>query len=418
MPKVKAKTTTKAKTAVKTKTKVASKSKAKTKVAAKAKTVAKTKVAVKNKATSKAKAKTKANIIQVAVLYGGVSCEHEVSLVSAASVISNLDRSTFKIIPIGIERSGEWYLNKLADVDPIKGKKLKVKGTGAKRIDPITYFSKLDNCVVFPVIHGTMCEDGVTQGLLELSNIAYVGAGVLSSAICMDKDITKRLALLQEIPIVPYVSCNLGMWQEYQADIVEQVIEDLELPVFVKPANTGSSIGISKAKTRDGLVKAIKEAFKYDNKILIEKAINARELEVSILENPDYGDPPVASVLGEIKTKHEFYDYEAKYHDDTLKLVIPAQVETEISEQIQAYACELFEILECEGMARVDFFVDKDTQEIYFNEINTLPGFTHVSMYPMMWQKSGLPYAELLTTLIELAINRYERKSALLREPE
>lgn len=350
---------------------------------------------------------------QVVVLYGGRSGEHEVSLVSAASVIKNLDRNLFDIIPIGVDREGLWWLNQLNEVDPVSGKELIVKASSAKQIEPTDFFRHHADCVVFPVMHGTFCEDGKMQGLLESSNVPYVGAGVLSSAICMDKDVAKRLMLQCGIPTVPYVSFNKGQWQQNSAAILERIAKELGTVLFVKPANMGSSVGCTKVKETGDLKAAIDFAFQYDVKIMVEHAVNAREVECSVLENPDYGKPPLTSVLGEIITQHEFYDYEAKYHDDTLKLVIPAKVDEPIAKEMQLIAAHAFQVMECEGMARVDFFIDKDSGEIYLNELNTLPGFTNVSMYPMMWLASGLAYADLLTKLIQLAAARYKRHAAL-----
>lgn len=293
--------------------------------------------------------------ICVVILYGGRSGEHEVSLVSAASVIKNFDRTAFTIIPIGIDREGRWWLNELTDVDPLHDKELQVVSASAQQIEPMAYFAECDNCVVFPVMHGTYCEDGKLQGLLESANVPYVGAGVLSSAICMDKDVAKRLMIERGLPVVPYVSFNHGIWQADHADISDSIFENLGPTVFVKPVNMGSSVGCFKVKHQKDLKAAIDEAFKYDTKVMVEQAINAREIECSVLENITYGEMPLVSVLGEIVTQHEFYDYEAKYHDDTVKLVIPAKLDEELAMQIQEIASEAFDTLECEGMARVDF---------------------------------------------------------------
>lgn len=354
--------------------------------------------------------------IKIALLYGGRSSEHEISLISASSVISHLDREIFDILPIGIDREGRWWLNELAAIDPLAKQTLKVKAAKAQAIDSFSFLASQDNCVVFPVMHGTFSEDGAIQGLLELVNIPYVGAGVMSSAMCMDKDIAKRLLLEQNLPTVPYVSFNAGVWEHNEADITARVFENFGQQIFVKPANMGSSIGCSKVKGPDELAAAVALAFQYDNKILIEQAINAREIECAVLENFDYGEPPLVSVPGELVTQHEFYDYDGKYNDDTVKLVIPAELNETLTQKLQAMASEAFETLECQGMARVDFFLDKDNGDIYINELNTIPGFTPVSMYPMMWQASGLAYVDLLTALIELAVARYQRNTKLKRD--
>lgn len=356
------------------------------------------------------------NQIPVVVLYGGQSSEHEISLVSAASVIKNLDRERFDLIPIGIDREGRWWLNELATVDPLNGKSLQIISEGAKEISPSIFFADRKSAVVFPVLHGTHGEDGTIQGLFETLNVAYVGAGVLGSAICMDKDVAKRLLREEGLPIVPYLSFNAGLWQHSRKELLTELKENLGFPMFVKAANLGSSVGCRKVKVNADLVPAIEYAFQFDHKVLVEQAVNAREVECSVLENTVYGASPRVSVPGEIITKHEFYDYEAKYHDDSLQLVIPAKISSKLTKNLQTLAAAAFEILECNGMARVDFFIDKDTQKIYINELNTIPGFTHVSMYPMMWEATGLPYKELLSTLVELAMSRRQRHSRLILE--
>ena len=235
----------------------------------------------------------------------------------------------------------------------------------------------------------------------------------MSSAICMDKDVAKRLMLQHGLPTVPYVSFHKGEWQHNSTEILDRISKKLGEVLFVKPANMGSSVGCSKVKQVDELKAAIDFAFQYDVKVMVEHAVNAREVECSVLENSEYGKPPLTSVLGEIITGHEFYDYNAKYHDDTLKLIIPAKIDDTSVKKIQQIASDAFRLLECEGMARVDFFIDKDSGQIYLNELNTLPGFTSVSMYPMMWIASGLAYTDLLTKLIHLAVGRYKRHAAL-----
>jgi D-alanine-D-alanine ligase len=261
-----------------------------------------------------------------------------------------------------------------------------------------------------------LCEDGTLQGLLEIANLPYVGCGVLSSAINMDKDVSKRLVMTAGIAIAPYIVVKQAQWEKAADKIARQVQDKLSYPVFVKPANTGSSIGISKVKSAEQLNAAMKEAFRFDHKVLVEKALNILELEVAVLESLEPGADPIVSVVGEIKSRHEFYSYEAKYLDENgAELLIPASVSEEIKEQARKIAKELFTVLECEGMARIDLFYDLDNKQIVFNEINTIPGFTQISMYPKLMVASGMTYTNLLTHLIQLAINKHRNKSNLIR---
>jgi D-alanine-D-alanine ligase len=377
--------------------------------------------------------------IRVAVLYGGRSGEHEVSLVSAFSVVKNLDKTRFEIVPIGIDKKGHWWLNDFNQL-PLNGnvKSLplrtdssstfsvsrelmsqKVQENGCSE-NTVTDAQANHECavdVVFPVMHGPLCEDGTMQGLLETFNIPYVGAAVLASAMAMDKDITKRLAGASHIPVVPYFAVKQTAWKHDPVFFEKLIIEKFQYPVFVKPANLGSSVGIHKVKCREDLSAAVNDAFLYDSKIIIEKAINAREIELAVLENSHYGEAALVSVAGEIIPSLEFYSYDAKYKDGQgTKLVVPADLNADQLKQAQDIARRVFEIMECESMARVDLFLDKDTGEFYFNEVNTLPGFTEVSMYPKLWEASGIKYPDLLSHLIDLALARHERKSALKRE--
>lgn len=372
--------------------------------------------------------------IRVAVLFGGRSAEHEVSLRSAANVIQYLDPSRFDIIPIGIDKQGNWFLDN--DIFP---KSLEQNNVPALHDDHHAWFTpewigkqveKQPNKeliphsssgqlfdVVFPVVHGTFCEDGTLQGLLELANLPYVGCGVLSSAIGMDKDVSKRLAMGAGICVPSYIVLKQDQWQANPDYFAKQVVEKLSYPVFVKPANTGSSIGISKVKTPDEVKAAVDAAFRFDTKVLIEKALNVIELEIAVLESLTPNADPIVSVVGEIRPRHEFYSYDAKYIDEHgAELLIPAPISDELKEKARAVAKELFLILECDGMARVDLFLDKDTQQICFNEINTIPGFTQISMYPKLMDASGISYSQLLTHLVELAIKRFKNKSQLIRD--
>ena len=368
--------------------------------------------------------------IRVAVIYGGRSGEHEISLQSAASVIRNLDRERFEVIPIAIDKKGRWLLNDLSTLENT-GKSLPVFESAQKVVLPPNPSSSgggglvplgspgatraID--VVFPVMHGSLCEDGSIQGLLELADLPYVGSSVLGSALGMDKDVAKRLVRDAGLPIVPWIALKKEAWAKNRGAVADAVKSQLGYPCFVKPANTGSSVGVHKVKEPSALEAAIKDAFQYDTKILIEKAIAAREIEVAILENPDAGLAPLASVAGEIIPTHEFYSYESKYLDENgAALKIPAGLEPKQMEEVRALAQKVFTVLELEGMARVDFFIDKNTGELYFNEVNTIPGFTSISMYPKMWEATGIPYKELLSRLIDLAVSRHARKSALVRE--
>ncbi|WPX08268.1 D-alanine--D-alanine ligase family protein [Anaerocellum danielii] len=355
--------------------------------------------------------------LKVAVLFGGVSTEHEISIVSAKSVMQNMDKEKYEIIPIGITKEGKWllYTGKIEDLDskwtqlstecfvsPDRTKKalVKIKDNEATFID-------ID--VVFPVLHGLNGEDGTVQGLLELSNIPYVGCGVLSSAICMDKAFAKKLALLEGIPQGHFLVVYKNEYSAKKDYFIRRIESEFSYPVFVKPANSGSSVGISKAKDREDLVLAIHEAFLYDTKVLIEQAINAREIECAVLGN----DEVFVSEPGEIIPSREFYSYEAKYIDNSSELIIPARLPKEVTEEIRDLAVRIYKLFDCCGMARIDFFVDKDTNKVYFNEVNTIPGFTNISMYPKLMEFSGIPYSQLIDKLISLAIEKNEQKKSI-----
>jgi D-alanine-D-alanine ligase len=371
--------------------------------------------------------------IRVAVLYGGRSAEHEISLISASNVIQQLDRTQFDVLPLGIDKQGSWYLG-----TEVFDKSLQHKQVSRLHDDSHAWFApawignpsekqqltelslSANNGphfdVVFPVVHGTLCEDGTLQGLLEMANLPYVGCGVLSSAVNMDKDVSKRLAQNANIPIAPYLTVKHGQWQKAADQISKHVSDKIGFPVFVKPCNTGSSIGVSKVKSAGELTAAVEEAFRFDRKIVIEKGLNVLELEVAVLESLDDEDEPFVSIVGEIRSRHEFYSYEAKYLDENgAELFIPASVSDDIKEQARQIAKKLFIALECEGMARVDLFYDKDAKQIVFNEINTIPGFTQISMYPKLMVASGLTYTNLLTHLIKLAMKKHQHKSKLIR---
>ncbi len=385
--------------------------------------------------------------IRVAVLYGGRSGEHQIALQSAASVIKYLDANQFEIIPIGIDPKGRWHLSDLSLIEwPARA--LPVFEDAPQVLLPpnpspdaqgtmlVSYHNQIaghnqvassQNAtlpstlttidVVFPVMHGPLCEDGTIQGLLELADIPYVGCDVLSSALAMDKDMAKRLFEAAGIPTVPYIALKKAAYSKQMEGLKQQIQQTLGFPCFVKPANLGSSVGVTKITAASHLDKALEEAFRYDEKVLIEKAIDAREIEIALLENEVPGEKAHASVIGEIVPHHDFYSYEAKYVDPKgASLVIPAEISEEQQRQVTTMAQAAFDTLECEGMARVDFFLDRKSGLLYLNEMNTIPGFTSISMYPKLWEASGLPYQELLTRLIKLALLRHKRRQTLVRE--
>lgn len=371
--------------------------------------------------------------VKVAVLYGGRSGEHEISLLSAANVIEYLDRSLFEVVPIGIDKQGAWFLGEDVFKQSLTGpltlelsrqtdRMLFNPDLIGKQVAPFVETTALLKQsermfdVVFPVIHGPLCEDGTIQGLLELTEVPYVGCGVLASAIGMDKDVSKRLVSQANIQVPPFLIIKHAQWQQDKTEFCTRVAETLAFPVFVKPANTGSSVGVEKVKSLNELVAAIDYAFHYDIKVIVEQGIDAIELEVAVLESLD-ASPPIVSVVGEVRPRHEFYTYAAKYLDQQgAELIIPADIPLELSQKVQAIARHIFLTLECEGMARIDLFLERGTQHIYFNEVNTLPGFTSVSMYPKLLAASGIPYKDLLTHLIMLALNRQKTKKNLVHE--
>ena len=351
--------------------------------------------------------------LRVGVLFGGRSGEHEVSLASAASVIRGLDPDKYEPVPIGITKDGHWLIGEgaakmLPDIlksgrrvmltaDPTEAALVPLdRGAGAQRFD-----------VIFPVMHGTFGEDGTIQGLLELADLPFVGAGVLGSAIGMDKDVAKRLCDSAGIPVVPWVTIQRWQW-ENEPQAVRTIIEEkFPYPVFVKPATLGSSVGMSKVHDAEELAPAMNLAAEYGMKILVEKAVTAREIEVSVLGNHD----PQTSIPGEIVPHREFYDYTAKYLEDGTQLLIPADLKPPQIKRIQTLAVEAFRALELSGMARVDFFLEKKGGKLYLNEVNTIPGFTSISMYPKLWEASGISFRELIDKLIELALEMHGEKA-------
>jgi D-alanine-D-alanine ligase len=362
--------------------------------------------------------------IKVAVIYGGRSSEHDVSLQSARCVLDNLDPERFELIPLAIDRDGSWHRQDLARLQAHPGKALPIE-TSSRGALPAqlaqagvsTVAGTLDAPidVVFPVVHGPLCEDGSLQGMLELSDVAYVGAGVLGSAVCMDKDVAKRLVRAAGLDTAEYITVQVGRYE--LAALHERVLRELGYPVFVKPATLGSSVGVNRARDADALAAAVQLAFEYDTKLLIERAVDAREIELAVLQSLVPGAAPEVSVAGEITPDDAFYSYERKYLEAAgARLVIPAQLSAEQAQQAQRIAAVAFEALECEGMARIDLFLDRKSGHLLFNEANTIPGFTTISMYPKLWEASGLSYRALLSHLVDLALARHERKSRLKRE--
>ena len=351
--------------------------------------------------------------LHVAIIFGGRSGEHEVSLMSARSVLSVLDANRYEVTQIGITHEGLWFTGEnvlekfesntmdgllpvIVSPDPSEKGIFVLDGLSGLR-----KWSDVD--VFFPVLHGTFGEDGTIQGLFEMADVAYVGAGVVGSAVGMDKGIFKEVMRANDIPVVESV---LVLRSEIEKDI-QAVIEKAETmgayPLFAKPANLGSSVGVTKCRNRSDMQEGLMEAMSFDRRVLIERGVgNVREIEVSVLGN----DEPVASVCGEIIPSREFYSYESKYIDGTSGLQIPAELPAETAEQIRQYAVRAYKLIDSAGMARVDFFVERDTNRIYLNELNTIPGFTKISMYPKLWQASGLPYHKLVDRLIELALER------------
>ncbi len=348
--------------------------------------------------------------IRVAVLFGGKSAEHEVSIRSAESVIGALDTSRYDVIPIGIDRSGGWHVKEEA-MALLSGEERVALINNEGRNHLVAIESGKDEGpvdVVFPVLHGPYGEDGAVQGLLELARVPYVGADVLGSAVGMDKDVMKRLL---EHAGIPTTAFRVFRRAESAESSFETLKAELGLPLFVKPANLGSSVGINRCESTAAFKDAVREAFSYDSKILVESDANGREIECSVLGNDD----PIASIPGEIKPAKGFYSYEAKYVDENgAELLIPAPLDEEITDRVRSRAIEAYQALCCSGMARVDMFINNDT--ILVNEINTIPGFTSISMFPKLWEATGISYTDLLTRLIELAMDRHRKKSELKNE--
>jgi len=358
--------------------------------------------------------------IKLVLLYGGRSGEHEISLVSAASVLAHLDANRYEITPVGMDKQGRCFVN---DYETLLRHKesLPVKTEHAKAIPSLLvngcFFMEAD--VVFPMVHGPLYEDGCLQGLLGLANVAFVGSDVLSSAIGMDKDMTRRLVCNERIQAASYRVFTWTDNKEKQHDFAKKIANELGWPVFVKPCAMGSSVGIHKVDNHADLINALSDARRYDTVILVEAQVEGREIELAVLESAESATEPYVSNPGEIKINHRdgYYSYAAKYLDsDCTDLIVPATfANTEMVSRLQAIAREVFVGLKCKGMARVDFFVDESRDVIYLNEINTLPGFTPISMYPRLWEAEGIDYAQLLDRLIALAMMHYRNHNKLVR---
>ncbi|MGD0800776.1 MAG: D-alanine--D-alanine ligase family protein [Terracidiphilus sp.] len=358
--------------------------------------------------------------LRVGIIFGGRSGEHEVSLLSAASILKAIDRRKFDVVPIGINKSGHWLTSEAAQglldgsgAANAAAASVRALGENQTLQGQSAYLDSQFLDVVFPVLHGTFGEDGTIQGLFELAGIAYVGSGVLGSSVGMDKEVAKRLFANAKLPMVKHLTLLRPEWENSPKKSIAQVEAALKYPVFVKPANLGSSVGISKVHNRKELGPALTEAAKYDRKLVIEQGVGgkktkAREFEVAVLGNDD----PQASLVGEIIPGKEFYDYEDKYLSEGSVPVIPAKLSPKEDKQIREMAVAAFRACDLAGLARVDFLMEPEgKRRIFLNEVNTMPGFTQISMYPKLWEATGLSYKELITRLIELALERHDEKS-------
>ena len=363
--------------------------------------------------------------LRIGLIFGGRSGEHEVSLASATTVMANLDREKYEVVPIGITKEGGWllgteparlmaaeqHINHTENTETETTTAVTLTGDPRmRRLIPLESGEQLqDNGaldVIFPVLHGTYGEDGTLQGLLDMADVPYVGCGVLGSALGMDKEKMKMVFQAVGLPSVDYLVYRRNEWERSPATIMDAIEQRLGYPCFVKPVKSGSSVGINKAHDRAELEHAINVAAEYDRKIIIDRGINCRELECAVLGN----DEPLASVVGEVIASSEFYDYHAKYLDNKSQVIIPADIPQATAEEVRRQAVTAFLALDLSGLARVDFFLEKESGQVYINEVNTMPGFTQISMYPKLWETSGLTYAQLLDRLVELAIERHQDK--------
>lgn len=365
------------------------------------------------------KGRSKLKKIKVGIIFGGKSAEHEVSLQSAKNIVDAIDKEKYEVVLVGIDKEGKWHLNdqstyllnaenpKLIALNKSEDNIAIVPGTSTNQLihaDNAVNLEQLD--VVFPIVHGTLGEDGSLQGMLRLANLPFVGPNVLGSAVCMDKDIAKRLLKAAGINVANGITVKRANKERINFETASEIVGT---PMFIKPANQGSSVGVSKVKTKEEFDAALETAFQYDHKVVIEESIVGREIECAVLGN----DNPIASIPGEVLPNTDFYSYESKYIDEKgADLAIPANLTDEQIEKVKKTAVKAFQTLECEGLARVDFFLTEN-DELYVNEVNTLPGFTKISMYPKLWEISGIPYSELISRLIDLAIERHQNDSKL-----
>jgi D-alanine-D-alanine ligase len=369
--------------------------------------------------------------MRIGILFGGRSGEHEVSLRSARSVLQAIDREKYSVSLIGITKNGRWIggenpLAALEDgdeaiercpdtillIDPVDNSLIQIS---RNRNDETIYINKSEDLdVIFPVLHGSFGEDGAVQGLFELADIPYVGSGLVGSSVGMDKGVFKSVMCSAGLPVLPSMTVNRSEYRSDTAVMVDRIIRQLTLPVFIKPANLGSSVGITKASNIGELKSGLDEASKWDRRIVIEEGVDAREIEVSVLGNDD----PQVSIAGEVVPQRDFYDYDAKYVSDDSELLIPAPISPDQLVRIQEMAIAAYKAVDCSGMARVDFLLDKSSGKVWINELNTIPGFTNISMYPKLWQASGIEYPELIDKLIELALERKEQRDATERSFE
>ena len=355
--------------------------------------------------------------LRVALLFGGKTTEHEVSLTSAVSVMKAIDKRKYEVLPVKISREGRWqFLQDLSSLNSVealeksegpllfagdpetKGLFLVEKATSSEALTVVP----VD--VVFPILHGTFGEDGTLQGLISMSDLSCVGAGVLAASLGMDKIMMKQIYFQNDLPGTDFIWFLRRDWKTSPDVIQKGVREEIGFPCFIKPANSGSSVGVFKAHDEKEFSSFMSQAVEFDRKVLVEKGVDARELECAVLGNDD----PQASVVGEIIASNEFYDYEAKYHSEESRTVIPAEIPQETAEKVRRLAVKAFKAIDCAGMGRVDFLLERETDRIYVNEINTIPGFTPISMYPKLWEASGIPYPKLIDRLIDLAIERHE----------
>ena len=358
--------------------------------------------------------------IRVGVIFGGRSGEHEVSLNSAQSVMNALNPAKYEVVPIGIDKNGRWLTGNVVGTltDGLPGSYTATllpapqsaalmqieQGASQSAMSEVT---RLD--VIFPLLHGPYGEDGTVQGLLELADIPYVGAGVVGSAVGMDKAIFKQVMTASGLPVLPWCLVLSSQWHKEKTAVIERIEDQLNYPVFTKPANLGSSVGICKCNNRAELAVGMDEAASYDRRVVVEQGINVRELEVAVMGN----DAPIASVVGEVRPHRAFYDYVAKYVSDDSDLIIPADLEVETATAVQQMAIQAYMAIDCAGLGPLDLLLDTDSGELLINEINTIPGSTRISMYPKLWEATGVSYPELLDRLINLALDRHQEKENL-----